>query len=185
MKRPLRTKSGKRPTKVRKPPIKAMVLVGISVGCFMGCLRAPLPWRKTAPLKRPIGRSVNGALCHSDGLLFHCKYTEICSCNFSSVPDNPALHLQFFTRSSRETWRGAKGIPAKWIRTDLLNVKRKGEFRVFSGCSQETFSGCFQGIVPYPLCKYPFRTLPRQAIATRDRNITQLIRTRFRPGNFG
>ena len=35
-KRPLRAKSGKRPievVKVRKRPIKAMVLVGISVGC--------------------------------------------------------------------------------------------------------------------------------------------------------
>ena len=31
-----------------------MVLVGISVGCLMGCFRAPRPWRKTAPLKRPI-----------------------------------------------------------------------------------------------------------------------------------
>ena len=43
VKRPLRTKSGKRPIKVGKRPIeegkrpiKAMVLVGISVGCLMG-----------------------------------------------------------------------------------------------------------------------------------------------------
>ena len=57
--RPLRTKSGKRPIKVGKRPIKegkrpmkAMVLVGISVGCFMGCFRAPMPRRKTAPLKK-------------------------------------------------------------------------------------------------------------------------------------
>ena len=55
-KRPLRTKSGKRPIKVGKRPIKvgkrpikegkrpikAMVLVGISVGCLMGCFRAPI-----------------------------------------------------------------------------------------------------------------------------------------------
>ena len=48
VKRPLRTKSGKRPIKVRKRPIKegkrpikAMVLVGISVGCLMGCFWAP------------------------------------------------------------------------------------------------------------------------------------------------
>ena len=64
-KRPLRTKSVKRPIKVGKRPInegkrpiKAMVLVGISVGCLMGCFRAPPPWRKTAPLKRPIKRSM-------------------------------------------------------------------------------------------------------------------------------
>ena len=29
-----------------------MVLVGISVGCLMGCFRAPPPWRKTAPSKK-------------------------------------------------------------------------------------------------------------------------------------
>ena len=64
-KRPLRTKSGKRPIKVGKRPInegkrpiKAKVLVGVSVGC-LGCFRAPPPWRKTAPLKRPIKRSMN------------------------------------------------------------------------------------------------------------------------------
>ena len=65
VKRPLRTKSGKRPIKAgkrpikeAKRPIKAMVLVGISVGCLMGCFRAPQPCRKTAPLKRPIKRSM-------------------------------------------------------------------------------------------------------------------------------
>ena len=65
VKRPLRTKSVKRPIKVGKRPInegkrpiKAMVLVGISVGCLMGCFRAFPPWRKTAPLKRPIKRSM-------------------------------------------------------------------------------------------------------------------------------
>ena len=65
VKRPLRTKSVKRPIKVGKRPInegkrpiKAMVLVGISVSCLMGCFRAPPPWRKTAPLKRPIKRSM-------------------------------------------------------------------------------------------------------------------------------
>ena len=57
--RPLRTKSWKRHIKVRKrpikegkQPIKGMVLVGISVGCFMGCFRAPPPWWKKAPLKK-------------------------------------------------------------------------------------------------------------------------------------
>ena len=66
VKRPLRTKSGKRPIKVGKRPIKegkrpikAVVLVGIAVGCLMGCFRAPPPWRKTAPLKRPIKRSMS------------------------------------------------------------------------------------------------------------------------------
>ena len=61
VKRPLRAESGKRPIKggkrpikEGKRPIKAMVLVGISVGCLMGCFPAPPPWRKTAPLKRPI-----------------------------------------------------------------------------------------------------------------------------------
>ena len=65
VKRPLRTKSGKRPIKVGKRPInegkrpiKAKVLVGVSVGSLMGCFRAPPPWRKTAPLKRPIKRSM-------------------------------------------------------------------------------------------------------------------------------
>ena len=65
VKRPLRTKSGKRPIEARKRPIKeakrpikAMVLVGISVGCLMGCFRAPQPCRKTAPLKRPLKRSM-------------------------------------------------------------------------------------------------------------------------------
>ena len=65
VKRPLRTKSVKRPIKVGKRPInegkrpiKAKVLVGVSVGCLMGCFRAPPPWRKTAPLKRPSKRSM-------------------------------------------------------------------------------------------------------------------------------
>ena len=57
VKRPLMTKSGKRPVKVGKRPInegkrpiKAKVLVGVSVGCLMGCFGGPPPWRKTAPL---------------------------------------------------------------------------------------------------------------------------------------
>ena len=65
VKRPLWTKSAKRPIKVGKRPInegkrpiKAKVLVGVSVGCLMGCFSAPPPWRKTAPLKRPIKRSM-------------------------------------------------------------------------------------------------------------------------------
>ena len=65
VKRPLRTKSVKRPIKVGKRPIdegkrpiKAKVLVGVSIGSLMGCFRAPPPWRKTAPLKRPTKRSM-------------------------------------------------------------------------------------------------------------------------------
>ena len=79
VKRPLRTKSGKRPIKVGKRPIKegkrpikAMVLVGISVGCLMGCFRAPPPWRKTAPLKRPIKRSMTIELSISNR--FCCEF---------------------------------------------------------------------------------------------------------------
>ena len=34
------------------------MLVGISVGCLMGCFRAPPPWQKTALIKRPIKRSM-------------------------------------------------------------------------------------------------------------------------------
>ena len=69
VKRPLGTKSVKRPIKVGKRPInegkrpiKAKVLVGVAVGCLMGCFRAPPPWRKTAPLKRPIKRSMRKIL---------------------------------------------------------------------------------------------------------------------------
>ena len=65
VKRPLGTKSvnrpikvGKRPINEGKRPIKAKVLVGVSVGSLMGCFRAPPPWRKTAPLKRPITMSL-------------------------------------------------------------------------------------------------------------------------------
>ena len=39
------------------------MLVGVSVGCLMGCFRAPPPWRKTAPLKRPIKRSMIFVTC--------------------------------------------------------------------------------------------------------------------------
>ena len=46
----------KRHIKVRKrPPLKAMVLVGASVSCFIvGCFRACLAWWQTAFLERPI-----------------------------------------------------------------------------------------------------------------------------------
>ena len=55
---PLAIEAGKRPINEGKRSIKAKVLVGVSVGCLMGCFRAPPPWRKTAPLKRPIKRSM-------------------------------------------------------------------------------------------------------------------------------
>ena len=68
VKRPLRMKSVQRPIKVGKRPInegkrprKAKVLVGVSVGSLMGCFRAPPTWRETAPLKRPIKRSMRNA----------------------------------------------------------------------------------------------------------------------------
>ena len=59
IKRPLRTKSGKRPIKIGKRPIKegkwpikAMVLVGIPVGCLMGCFRAPPTMAENGPSKK-------------------------------------------------------------------------------------------------------------------------------------
>ena len=71
VKRPLRTKSGKRPIEVGKRPIKegkrpieTMVLASMSVDCVMGCFRAPPPWRKTAPLKGP--------------LFFHFAFVRVC-----------------------------------------------------------------------------------------------------------
>ena len=58
-KRPLRTKSGKRPIKVRKRPvkegkrpIKAMVLVGISVGCLMGLFSGTPAMVENGPSKK-------------------------------------------------------------------------------------------------------------------------------------
>ena len=76
VKRPLRTESVKRPIKVGKRPInegkrpiKAKVLVGVSVGSLMGCFRAPPPWRKTAPLKRPMNSSMSWGQTRSRGAL--------------------------------------------------------------------------------------------------------------------
>ena len=59
----------KRPIEVKleKPrieggkPIKAVVLLGVSIGCFMGCFWAHLAWWKTAPLKRAIHRTMSNA----------------------------------------------------------------------------------------------------------------------------
>ena len=59
VKRPLRTNSGKRPIKVGKRPIKegnrpskAMVLVGMSVWCLVGCFRAPPAMAENGPSKK-------------------------------------------------------------------------------------------------------------------------------------
>ena len=76
----LGTKTGKRPIKVGKRPInegkrpiKAMVLVGISTGCLMGCFRAPPPWRKTAPLKGPLRGLWNQKSCRTLNVVsVHC-----------------------------------------------------------------------------------------------------------------
>ena len=58
-KRPLRTKSVKRPIKVGKRPINegkrpinAIVLVGILVGCLMGCFLAPPTMAENGPSKK-------------------------------------------------------------------------------------------------------------------------------------
>ena len=81
VKRPLRTKSVKRPIKVGKRPInkgkrpiKAKVLVGISIEGLMGCFRAPPPWRKTAPLKRPIKMSMMKDMIR---IYYTCRATRV------------------------------------------------------------------------------------------------------------
>ena len=83
VKRPLRTKSVKRPIKVGKRPIdagkrpiKAMVLVGISVGCLMGCFWTPPPWWKTAPLKGPIKRSMINVEVPRQNSLINCQNSD-------------------------------------------------------------------------------------------------------------
>ena len=90
VKRPLRTKSVKRPVKVEKRPINegkrpikaAKVLVGVSVGSLMGCFRAPPTWRKTAPLKRPIKRSMNIGPYHID---YFWSSLPLLRCSFLSL----------------------------------------------------------------------------------------------------
>ena len=84
VKRPLRTKSvkspikvGKRPINEGKRPIKAKVLVSVSVVSLMGCFRAPQPWRKTAPLKRPIKRSMRFGARNSQLEIANCWRSSI------------------------------------------------------------------------------------------------------------
>ena len=99
VKRPFRTKSGKRPIKVGKQPIKegkrpikAMVLVGISVGCLMGCFRSPPLWRKTAPLKRPIKRSMKtGQKC----LTWKTYLFDLIWADFSLTPQSLTTYFNF------------------------------------------------------------------------------------------
>ena len=104
VKRPLRTKSVKRPIKVgkrpineRKRPIKAKVLVGVSVGCLMGCFRAPPSWRKTAPLKRPIKRSMIIGRIHSTTRENECHFPEKASRN---APGSNRIESDTWTRWS-------------------------------------------------------------------------------------
>ena len=103
VKRPLRAKLGNTPLRVENGPLsrgngplKAMVLVGISVGCLMGCFPAPPLWRKTAPLKRPIKRSmIWGQREVSDwsrvvyGLFFF--FSRICATHCRARPPKPTL----------------------------------------------------------------------------------------------
>ena len=65
VKRPLRTKSVKRPIKVGKRPInegkrpiKAKVRVGVPVGSLMGCFIGTPDMAENGPSKRPIKRSM-------------------------------------------------------------------------------------------------------------------------------
>ena len=63
--------------------------------------------------------------------------------------------------------KGCKGDTHKGDREKLTeNQERESTFKTFSGCFQgvfgncQGFSGCSQGVCPYPLCKYPFWTFP-------------------------
>ena len=62
-----------------------------------------------------------------------------------------------------DCWKGPKRIPTKGTGKNTLKVKKKGKFRVFSGCFQailrvfqgvsgcfQGVSGCFQGVFPHP-----------------------------------
>ena len=117
---PLRTKSVKRPIKVGKRPInegkrpiKAKVLVGVSVGCLMGCFRAPPPWRKTAPLKRPIKRSmslvtrpIHPLPYRETGVaipLSHCVFCGIADYRCYSPT---SFHEDALSQSKDRLWRG-------------------------------------------------------------------------------
>ena len=119
-KRPLGTKSGKRPIKVGKRPIKegkrpikAMVLVGISMGCF----RAPPPWRKTAPLKRPIWRSMNLALLNLEisGNFRSAAFLRSCE-----IARAAGLVVEITSQARQYCWQTGQGIGV--LSVQLQNV---------------------------------------------------------------
>ena len=109
VKRPLKTKSvkrpikaGKRPINEWKRPIKAKVLVGVSVACLMGCFRAPPPWRKTAPLKRPIKRSMSCMKFTQLGYVIDSCYV-LCKleAHFHNLKENSIVNAGWSENSSR------------------------------------------------------------------------------------
>ena len=76
------------------------MLVGISVGCLMGCFPAPPPWRKTAPLKRPLKASMGV----SQGLHDSNPYpnrSRIARYNATKVfkGSGTSLHAEMYSRS--------------------------------------------------------------------------------------
>ena len=127
VKRPLRTKSMKRPIKVGKRPInegkrptKAKVLVGVSVGCLMGCFWAPPPCRKTAPLKRPIKRSMNAALSPCNFVT--CREKQL---HLFVTPRPPIWQLSFCMSPSlslRNPWNAGPSRNAASTLSDLVDA---------------------------------------------------------------
>ena len=69
-----------------------MVLVGISVGCLMGCFRVPQSWRETAPPKRPIKRSMIQLRFFAYG-----SVRELFTYNWSFCAYNGKVHLSAST----------------------------------------------------------------------------------------
>ena len=140
VKRPLRTKSVKRPIKVGKRPInegkrpiKAKVLVGVSVGCSMGCFRAPPPWRKTAPLKRPI--KFSGPFC-LETPHFYVRCPQIVR-NCSRELSLEHCHCRAFF------------VPKFWglFRTFRFTFCSVGVPQM--GCNKWVFEGCLAGPPPF------------------------------------
>ena len=100
-----------------------MVLVGISVGCSMGCFRAPPPWRKTAPLKRPIKRSMTGEIratlridSRQSGRLSREQFRK-----------NVSQTAKWFDSSERISGTGSQELLTKTA-LDLLATLRAGFF---------------------------------------------------------
>ena len=65
-------------------------------------------------------------------------------------------------------WKGPKGLPAKGMGKNTLKVKKKGKFRVFSGCFQ-VLSGVFRVFFPIPFAGIPFG--PIQFIRYRPKGV--------------